>query len=162
MKLFSIALVAVMLPSLVVAQDKQDAQEKKDTDEIRAMILKNNGDMKQNKKLSEPNVSARGAHDFWSSGGLLVPLSPDFQFKFDNFNLTSKHITIIPLVPGKAAVAAYYNEGSFKPVNGAAVDNYLCRVTTVFVNEDGKWKARHSHYSPVQGGSGTSQNSPDE
>ena len=52
MKLFSIALVAVMLPSLVVAQDKQDAQEKKDADEIRAMILKNNQDMKENKKLS--------------------------------------------------------------------------------------------------------------
>lgn len=158
MKVFtmSIALSLLLVPNLILAQD---AQEKKDAAEIKAMIMKDSDEMKQSLKLSEPNISARGSHDFWSSGGLLVDLTPDFRYEFDSFNLTPKHIKVISLVPGKAAVAAYYNEGNFKPTNGDRVDHYLCRVTTVFVNENGKWKARHSHFSPVQGGSGTTQTS---
>jgi hypothetical protein len=154
MKVFSAVLVFFLIHGIGFAQDDQ---EKKDADQIRAMIIENNQELKINNKLEQTNISSKGSHDFWSSGGLLVDLSPEFRFEFDSFNLTPKHITIIPLVPGKAAVAAYYNEGSFKPKNSEKVAHYLCRVTTVFVREDGKWKSRHSHFSPVQGGSGTTQ-----
>ncbi len=159
MKVFSAVLVLFFIQGVGLAQDDQA---KKDADQIKAQILKNNEEMKKNKILKENNISAKGSHDFWSSGGLLVELGPDFRYEFDSFNLNSKHITIISLVPGKAAVAAYYNEGSFKPKNSSKVDHYLCRVTTVFVNENGKWKARHSHFSPVQGGSGTTQTTTDK
>ena len=159
MKILPIALLILISPSIGFSQD---SQEKKDADQIKEMIKKNGEEMRNTGKLSESNMSAKGAHDFWSSGGMLVDLKPDFQYKFDEYNLAPKHITVISLVPGKAAVAAYYNEGTFKPTNGNKVDHYLCRVTTVFVNENGKWKARHSHFSPVQGGSGTTQTSVDE
>ena len=55
------------------------------------------------------------------------------------------------------ATALYYSEGSFKPQGYPAVTNYLTRVTTTFVKEDGRWKISVSHYSPITGGSGTSQ-----
>ncbi len=156
MKIFATTIALLLVPSLIFAQD---AQEKKDADEIKAMIIKDSDEVKKSLTLSEPHISARGSHDFWSSGGLLVELTPDFRPQFDSFNLTPKHIKVISLVPGKAAVAAYYNEGNFKPTNGDRVDHYLCRVTEVYVNENGKWKIRHAHFSPVQGGSGTTQTS---
>ena len=162
MKSLFTATFILLLASTVMAQDGQDGQEAKDYQEIRASIIKNNEETKKNLKLSKSQNSAKGSHDFWSSGGLLVDLSPEFTYEFDSYNLTPKHITIISLVPGKAAVAAYYNEGSFKPKNSAKVDHYLCRVSVVFVNENGQWKARHSHFSPVQGGSGTTQTGADD
>ncbi|MDB4670847.1 MAG: nuclear transport factor 2 family protein [Pirellulaceae bacterium] len=159
MKVLSAVLVFSFIHGIGSAQDNQ---EQKDAKEIKAMILKMNKELKQDGKLQESNISSKGAHEFWSSGGFLVEIAPDFEFGFDSFNLTSKHITIISLIPGKAAVAAYYNEGSFKPKNNAKVEHYRCRVTTVFVNENGKWKERHSHYSPVKGGSGTTQTTPND
>ena len=62
---------------------------------------------------------------------------------------------------GQAAVAMYYTEGRFKAKGGAAVDNYLTRATQVYVKENGKWKVRAAHWSPIAGGSGTNQNSID-
>jgi ketosteroid isomerase-like protein len=46
-----------------------------------------------------------------------------------------------------------------KPKGAPAVNHYLTRVTQVFVKEDGKWKIRASHWSPISGGSGTTQTS---
>jgi len=34
-------------------------------------------------------------------------------------------------------------------------------VTQVYVKENGKWKVRAAHWSPIAGGSGTNQNSLD-
>ncbi len=157
-KLLAIVSIFILTGSAVA----QDGQEAKDAKEIIATINKNIEETKKSLKASKSQNSAKGSQDFWSSGGLLVDLSPEFTYEFDSFNLSPKHITIISLVPGKAAVAAYYNEGSFKPKNSAKVDHYLCRVSVVFVNENGKWKARHSHFSPLRGGSGTSQTGSDE
>ena len=76
---------------------------------------------------------------------------------FEVFNIEVKHIKVITLVEGQAAVAHYYSEGSMKPKGSPAVNNYLTRVSQVFVKEDGKWKVRSSHWSPITGGSGTTQ-----
>ena len=70
---------------------------------------------------------------------------------------TLVHVLVVILVPKKAAVAMYYSEGSMKPKNAPAVSHYLTRVTQVYVKEGGTWKIRASHWSPVSGGSGTSQ-----
>jgi hypothetical protein len=38
-----------------------------------------------------------------------------------------------------------------------AVPNYRTRVAQVFVKEEGDWKIRAAHWSPLMGGAGTSQ-----
>ena len=104
------------------------------------------------------SYSRHGAFEFWSSGGLLNEIPPNGRGgQWDAINITPKHIKVIPLVEGQAAVALYYSEGMMKPKGSAAVSNYLTRVTQVFVKEDGKWKVRSSHWSAVTGGSGTTQ-----
>ncbi len=59
--------------------------------------------------------------------------------------------------PAPVSVAVYYSEGSMKPKGSPAVNHYLTRATQVFVKEEGQWKIRSSHWSPVAGGSGTTQ-----
>lgn len=132
----------------------QSATEK----EVTQAILEANTYVRENLKDQPDNYSQRGALEFWSSGGLLHEVPPGGRPEpFDAFNVELKHIQVIPLVEGQAAVAHYYSEGSLKPKGGAAVGHYLTRVTQVFVKENGKWKIRASHWSPVAGGAGTSQ-----
>jgi hypothetical protein len=102
--------------------------------------------------------SANGALEFWSSGGLVHAVSASGRtLPFDEISLEAKHIEVLVLVPGEAAVAHYYSEGSMTPAGHAAVPDYLTRATQVFVKEDGEWRVRSSHWSPVRGSSGTSQ-----
>jgi hypothetical protein len=104
------------------------------------------------------SLSRHVALEFWSSGGLLHEIPPGGGAEeYDAFNIQPKHIKVITLVEGQAAVAHYYAEGSMTPKGSPAVDNYLVRVTVVYVKEDGAWKARSSHYSAITGGLGTSQ-----
>jgi hypothetical protein len=104
------------------------------------------------------DYSRHGALEFWSSGGLLQEVPPGGGAgEWDVFNIQPKHIEVITLVEGQAAVAHYYLEGSMKPKGSPAVDRYLVRVTDAYVKEDGAWKIRSAHYSPIIGGSGTSQ-----
>jgi hypothetical protein len=44
-----------------------------------------------------------------------------------------------------------------KPKGLPAVPNYRTRVTQAFVKEDGMWRVKAAHWSPLQGGAGTSQ-----
>ncbi len=102
--------------------------------------------------------SKHGALEFWSSGGLLNEVPPrGRQADTDSVNLQIKHIRVLTLIEDQAAVAHYYSEGFLAPKGYPPVYNYLARVTQVFVKEDGKWKVRSSHWSPVVGGSGTTQ-----
>ena len=104
------------------------------------------------------DYSKDGALEFWSSGGLLQKISSSGRPEsYDDVNLTPKHIEVVILAPGKAAVALYYSEGYLKPKGSKAVDHYLTRVSQAFVKEDGEWRTRTSHWSPVKGGYGTSQ-----
>ena len=144
--LFSIA----MISSFLVAGD---------VEEIKKQIMDNNEySNKNNRSINE--YSKNGALEYWSSGGLIQEIDPDGRpEEYDYFNIKVKHIEVVVLVPKKAAVAMYYSEGSMKPKNSPAVNHYLTRVTQAYVNENGKWKIRASHWSPIQGGSGTSQTS---
>ena len=130
-----------------------------DVDEIKNQIMNNNEySNKNNRSVNE--YSKNGALEFWSSGGLIQEIDPDGRpEEYDYFNIKVKHIEVIVLVPEKAAVAMYYSEGSMKPKNSPAVNHYMTRVTQAYVKEDGQWKVRASHWSPIQGGSGTSQTS---
>jgi len=129
------------------------------TNEIKALILE---DQRIANESNEQilNYSKQGALEFWSSGGLLHTMTNDLQVnRFDDISLQAKHIEVISIANGEAAVAMYYNEGSLKPLNGASVSHYLTRITQVFVKENDKWVVVAAHYSPVTGGSGTSQSS---
>jgi len=101
-------------------------------------------------------ISAEGALQFWSSGGLMLVSSPDDPpIHYESFNVEPKHIEVIKLSDDAAAVL-YYAEGSMQPKGRPAVSRYLTRVMEVYVKEDGVWKARAGHWSPLQGGGGTS------
>lgn len=128
--------------------------------EIRQLILDSNAYVKTNLEDQGDSYSKDGALEFWSSGGLLQEIGGSGAGRpgsFESFNLTPKHIRVISLANGQVAVAHYYSEGSFQPAGFPAVSHYLTRVSQVFVKEGGEWKIRSSHWSPVAGGSGTSQ-----
>ena len=126
--------------------------------EVTQTILDSNAYTNKNLKGQPDDYSSKGALEFWSSGGLLQEIAPGGRpEEFEVVNLVPKHIRVTTLVEGQAAVANYYAEGSMKPKGSAAVGHYLTRVTQVFVKEGGKWKIRSSHWSPIAGGSGTSQ-----
>ena len=87
---------------------------------------------------------------------MLRSTSEDPAIEYASFNLHPKHIEVIRL-SDDAAVVLYYLEGSMQPKGRAAVPRYLTRVMEVYVREDGAWKARAGHWSPLQGGAGTSR-----
>lgn len=152
----------ILLNTLIIAfvlSTSAFSQTNSVTNEIKALILE---DQRIANESNEQilNYSEQGALEFWSSGGLLHTMTNDLQVnRFDDISLQAKHIEVISIANGEAAVAMYYNEGSLKPLNGASVSHYLTRITQVFVKENDKWVVAAAHYSPVTGGSGTSQSS---
>ena len=126
--------------------------------EVKQAIIEANEYTNKNLTNRPDDYSQHGALEFWSSGGLLQEMGPGGRNEpFEVFNIEVKHIQVITLVEGQAAVAHYYWEGSMKPKGSPAVNNYLTRASQVFVKEDGKWRIRSSHWSAVTGGSGTTQ-----
>ena len=121
-------------------------------------LMDNNAYTIKNLKGMDDTIAEEGTLEFWSSGGLLNEVGPDAPpLEFESFNMALKHINVITLVPGQIAVAQYYSEGSMNPKASSAVSDYRVRVTQVLVKEGGKWKVRAAHWSPIAGGSGTSQ-----
>lgn len=130
--------------------------------EVIKTILDGNAYAKKNLRDQEDTVSKDGSLEFWSSGGLLQEVKAGGKpEEYESTNIDAKHIHVITLVTGKVAVAQYYSEGSMTRKGSAAVSNYRTRVTQVYVKEDGKWKVRAAHWSPIAGGSGTNQTAVD-
>ena len=101
--------------------------------------------------------SSEGSLEFWSNGGLLQEIEPNLApSQYDSVRIQPKHIRVVPLAAG-VVVVQYYAEGSMTPSGSSAVPHYVTRATVVYVQESGEWKIRAAHYSPVTGGSGTSQ-----
>ena len=72
-------------------------------------------------KKSENDYSKDGALEFWSSGGLMQNIDPSGRPEtYDYVNINPKHIEVIVLAKGKAAVAMYYSEGNMKLKNSSA------------------------------------------
>ena len=153
MKTIAMVITGVMLLIGAVAHADEATEQA-----IIKMLMDDNAYTKENLKGKGDAISKEGSLQFWSSGGLLNEVNPDATpQEFESFNINLKHITVITLVPGQAAVAQYYSEGAMAPTTSAAVGNYRTRVTQVFVKEGGKWKVRAAHWSPIAGGAGTSQ-----
>ena len=136
------------LPSLVAAQSAVE-------NEIEERIKASYAFTAENLADNPEETSVHGSLAFWSSGGLLQEVSrSDAPEMYAFFNLVPKHIQVVPLAEG-VAMAQFYVEGSYQPRNGSPVAHYLTRVTQVFVQEEGEWRIRGAHFSPVAGGSGT-------
>jgi len=149
-----IALAVVVLTPVVALADTAD--------EIKALIKQDNADSRSNLSSGSEGISKHGSLDFWSSGGLMQYTPADSPAAtWEQFSLTPKHIKVITLVEDQAAVAMYYSEGSFHETGQKPVSHYMTRVTVVYVKEDGKWRQRAAHYSPIAAGQGTQQTSLD-
>ena len=155
MRLFVTAMIAVLMV-IGNAAFADEATER----EVLQTILESNAYAKENNKGRREDYSKDGAVEFWSSGGVMHEVGPDDAAgDFDEYNVDVYHIKVLTLVPGKAAVAHYYSQGTMKPKGAPSVPNYFTRASQVFVKEDGAWKVRSSHWSAVIGGSGTTQTS---
>ena len=126
--------------------------------EVRQVILDDLAHMNQELNQDPMRLSKDGSKEFFSSGGLLNHLERTSGGNtFEMFEGSIKHIEVVVLVEGQAAVAHFYQEAMMQPTGLPAVPNYRTRVTQVFVKEEGDWKIRAAHWSPLMGGAGTSQ-----
>ena len=126
--------------------------------EIKAVVEANMAYSNENLSQDSMRISVSGSKEFFSSGGLLNTITRNSDASdFEYFEGSVKHIEVVVLVEGRAAIAHYYQEASMKPKGLPAVPNYRTRVTQAFVKEDGMWRVKAAHWSPLQGGSGTSQ-----
>ena len=126
--------------------------------EIRDVVKANIAHTNKTMTQDPSRISKEGSKEFFSSGGLLNTLQRNSDTSdFEYFSGSVKHIEVVVLVEGQAAVAHYYQEATMKPKGLPAVPNYRTRVTQAFVKEDGMWRIKAAHWSPLQGGAGTSQ-----
>ena len=126
--------------------------------EVRQVILDHLAHMNQELNQDPMRLSKDGSKEFNSSGGLLNHLERTSGGNtFEMFEGSIKHIEVVVLVEGQAAVAHFYQEAMMQPTGLPAVPNYRTRVTQIFVKEEGDWKIRAAHWSPLMGGAGTSQ-----
>ena len=151
-----LALVALLMPAVGQAEEGSTA------DQIRALINEGNQYVSEHKMDQAGGVSKDGSLQFWSSGGLMQWAPPTGEpTVYESYSLAAKHIEVIELPGGDAAVAMYYSEGSMHRKGAAPVSHYLTRVLEVYVKEDGEWVSRAAHWSPILGGTGTNQTSLD-
>jgi hypothetical protein len=151
---FLAVLGAVTLPGQLFAQGQGQNPV---AQEIRQTIQAGYAYSAENLKTQPNGYSASGSQEFWSSGGMRnsVPTDapgPDYV----SFNMVPKHIAVIPMGEDYAT-AMYYVEGSYQEVGADPVSHYFTRAMEVYVKEEGEWKIRAAHWSPVVGGTGTAQ-----
>ena len=146
-----IILITICISAIITAKAQTEIE-----NEVKQLILENNDYALQNLKFKGNTVSKKGSLEFWSSGGLLQSIEEGFTREFDNYNLHSKHIKVIEINP-TTAVALYYVEGNVQHKGSEKNGNYLTRVMQVYVKEEGGWKIRAAHWSPLTGGKGTTE-----
>ena len=145
----ALALTLCVLSSTVMADTAS---------EVRQVVLDQIVHLNQELSQDPMRLSKDGSKEFNSSGGLLNHLERTSGGNtFEMFEGSIKHIEVVVLVEGQAAVAHFYQEAMMKPTGLPAVPNYRTRVTQIFVKEEGDWKIRAAHWSPLMGGAGTSQ-----
>ena len=145
----ALALTLSVLSSTVIADTAT---------EVRQAVLDLLAHMNQELNQDPMRLSKDGSKEFFSSGGLLNHLDRTSGGNtFEMFQGSIKHIEVVVLVEGQAAVAHFYQEAMMKPTGLPVVPNYRTRVTQIFVKEEGDWKIRAAHWSPLMGGAGTSQ-----
>ena len=149
---FMVVLGATTLPSLVQAQNQNPVVQ-----EVRQTIMAGYAYAAETLKAQPNTVSAEGSLEYWSSGGLSNNVSADDPGpSYVSFNMVPKFIRVIPM-GDTYATAMYFVEGSYQEVGADPVSHYFTRAMEVYVKENGEWKVRAAHWSPVVGGTGTMQ-----
>ena len=158
MKRMTMLIIATLLVSISLAETAPASAQSSTADEVRQHIVDYFATIRETLQDPPDAMHPDGALQFWSSGGLLQEVAADGEStRYDAFNLRPKHIQVVVISEGESAVAMYYAEGSMTPKGNSPVPHYLTRVTEVLVKDGGKWKSRAGHWSPILGGSGTSQ-----
>ena len=137
----------------VIAADIAETEVEK---KVKQLILDNNAYALKNLKDKAKTISKEGSLEFWSSGGLLHSIQQNSKREFDAYNLHPKHIKVIE-INATTAVALYYVEGNLQLKGSENNPKYLTRVMQVYVKEEGGWKIRAGHWSPLTGGKGTTE-----
>jgi hypothetical protein len=147
----TIILIAICLSAVITAKAETEIEKK-----VKQHILDNNAYALKNLKDKAKTISKAGSIEFWSSGGLLHSIQQNTIREFDAYNLHPKHIKVIE-INATTAVALYYVEGNYQEKGSVNNANYLTRAMEVYVKEEGGWKIRTAHWSPLTGGKGTSE-----
>ena len=147
----TIILIAICLSAVITAKAETEIEKK-----VKQLILDNNAYALKNLKDKAKTISKEGSLEFWSSGGLLHSIQQNTKREFDAYNLHPKHIKVIE-INATTAVALYYVEGNYQEKGSVNNANYLTRAMEVYVKEEGGWKIRTAHWSPLTGGKGTTE-----
>ena len=147
----TIILIAICLSGVITTKAETEVEK-----EVKQLILDNNAYTLKNLEGKPKEISENGSLEFWSSGGLLQSIQQNAKREYDTFNLHPKHIKVIE-INATTAVALYYVEGNVQHKGSENNANYLTRVMQVYVKEEGGWKIRAAHWSPLTGGKGTTE-----
>ena len=148
--------MAIGFSQVVLADNHSSA-----TDEVIALVEKNwearnNNDYKTQWELSTDgvhlNANSSGTFFYSNEKPSLEELSENLAGEYD---VAVVHPNAI-LLSDTVVLAHYYLEGSMS-ANDVSVSNYRTRVTHIWVKEDGEWKSKSWHFSPLHNG-GTTPN----
>ena len=90
---------------------------------------------------------------FWYMQESTVAAVTEGQAPSNEFNFKPRYIKIDVLEKDRVAIAYYYLVGSYS-INGQEKNDYRTRVSQVFVKEEGVWKIKSGHFTPLYSGSG--------
>ena len=102
---------------------------------------------------SEGTMNGDSNGSFWYKRESTVAAVTEGQSPKNEFNFIPRYIEIDILVEEKVAVAYYYLVGSYN-INGTQKNNYRTRVSQILMKENGDWKVKAGHYTPLHSGSG--------
>lgn len=156
MKKLILTCIAICLSPTVLADNHASA-----ADEVLALVEKNwearnNNDYKTQLELRTDgthfNANSSGTFLYADEKPSLVEISEDLAGEYDVTVMYPNAVSLSDTV----VLARYYLEGSLS-VDDVSVNNYRTRVTHIWVKEDGEWKSKSWHFSPLHNG-GTTPN----
>ena len=131
-----------------------------DVDDVNVLIKKhwaaqNNKDWKTLVSTLHSGGTMNGDSNgsFWYRMTASVAAITENQDIDNESNYTPRYIEVDVLDEGNIAIAYYYLVGSYK-ISGVKKNDYRTRVSQLFVVEDGQWKIKAGHYTPLHSGSG--------
>ena len=102
---------------------------------------------------SDGTMNGDSNGSFWYMQESTVAAVTEGQAPSNEFNFKPRYIKIDVLEKDRVAIAYYYLVGSYS-INGQEKNDYRTRVSQVFVKEEGGWKIKSGHFTPLYSGSG--------
>lgn len=151
MKRFLIAVAAFSLMPVAFADDHGDA-----TDEVLELVEAMWEARNDNDYETQHDLMSDGMHYNANSNGTFFmagekPSLEDLAENLEGEYNIGVHAAKATMLADTVVLARYYLEGSIS-ANGNSVSNYRTRVTHIWVKEDGEWKSKSWHFSPLHGG----------